>query len=271
MMHLLAISGLHLGILLAGLWFGLRALRLRTLITVPVVATAACGLLWLIGPRISLLRATTMLIFLGGGAALADAGWLLRRWVEPLQALAAALFIALLLAPWGLLEAGLQLSFAATLALVLVLPRNGQSAARHGTLWECVRDRLGAACGNLLDVSLLAHLGTAPLIAFHFGTYHPLSVVANFVAVPVVTAALWMGLVIFLCLPVGARGVFTPVLDGTLQLLVRLSDGAADLAWASVTCTEPVAIWCLGFGAWALAVRRTQSSLTWKSISIASS
>jgi len=49
LMHLLAVSGLHLGIFLAGLWFLLRSFGLRPRIAYPLVGIAVLFVLWIVG------------------------------------------------------------------------------------------------------------------------------------------------------------------------------------------------------------------------------
>ncbi|UCF10376.1 MAG: ComEC/Rec2 family competence protein [Candidatus Bipolaricaulota bacterium] len=271
-MHVLATSGLHLGILMAGLWFGLRSLRLRVVVIYPVALLAAASFLWIVGPRVSLVRAVLMLAFLGAGVMLADCGLVLRRWVEPLHGLAFALVIALVLTPWELLEGGLQLSFGATFAILFGMRHvpllNDRS---RGGPTSPVRSRAARWSTGLLRVSLLAHVGTAPLVALHFATYHPIAILANLIVVPLVTATLWGGMVVLLTLATPLGEILVAPLGWVLSGITRLAQGLATIPGADLPCSGSVTLWLAALAAWLFASLAVQSSWTRNSMSIAPS
>jgi len=255
LMHLLATSGLHLAILLGGLWLLARRLGMRPALSYPAVGVAAATFLWIVGPRVSLLRAVTVLAFVGLGSVLADLGVLLRSWVSPLPCLGASACCLLLAAPWSLLDAGFQLSYAATGAILLglqCLGRGGRDGAplRLRDVWRSIAIR----AKTMLAVSLLAHAATAPLVGLHFGTYHPGVVLANLAAIPLVTAALWLDLVtVALSGSVLSRLVAVP-LGGVLGVLARVMEGLARMPGMELPCCRATAWWALGLGLWVLGV-----------------
>jgi len=215
LMHVLAVSGLHLGIVLAGAWFALRRAGVRSAVAYPVVGLLVLLVLWIVGPRVSLVRASLLFAFLGMGSVLADLGLILRRTVNPLNGLAAAAVVILAMRPTELFEAGFQLSFAATAGILIVVSSGFRGRWQQ---WiHCVSDRTGRLAPlvryalTLIAISAAAQASVAPVVAWHFGTFHPLQLGLNLVVVPTVTLALWVGLPgILLLASTGAASCVAP-------------------------------------------------------------
>jgi len=203
--HLLAISGLHVGIIAVLLgWFGrgiaCRQSWLRERLA-PFQAgiltglAGACAYASITGWSISTRRAVVM------AAAVAVVA-LSRRKTDPLQICAAAWIALLLVDPAALWEPGTALSFSSVVAL-LRLPAGG--------------DR-GALC-SLATASAAAALGTGPITLLFFGRLPLLSIPANLVAIPVLG-----GLLVPLLFLSVAVGLLVPP-AGTL--LLALADTVA--------------------------------------------
>jgi len=194
--HLLAISGLHMG-MLTGLVFALMRLvlalvpwtayRLSTKKTAAVVALlAGAGYLALSGATVATQRAFIMV-------AVAFLAVILGRPAITLRALAVAAAVILLIRPVSLLDAGFQMSFAATAALVAGYEalgrRTGARPAGGGIARRAARLAALYVVG-ILGSSLLAGLATAPIAAFHFNRTAPYGLLANLLALPVM--GLWI-------------------------------------------------------------------------------
>lgn len=209
LMHVLAVSGLHLGIVLAAVWFVLRRTGVRPAIAYPIVGVLVLLVLWIVGPRISLVRASLLFAFLALGSVFADFGWILRRSVRPMNGLAAAAVIILALRPTDLTDAGFQLTFAATAGILIVVSPTVRAR------WEASVERIARRSGALAPltrhaltailISAAAQAAVVPVVAWHFGTFHPLLVALNLIVVPLVTIALWVGLPGILLTSLGAR------------------------------------------------------------------
>src|SRR2546423_10169304 len=123
-----------------------------------------------------------------------------------LRTLTIAAFGVLLLAPEAVVHPSFQMSFAATLALI--------AGYQHGLPWMssggdtplAARIALwgGREAIGLTVVSLLAGTATIPYIAYHFHRISPFGVVANLIAMPVVSACVMpCGILRLLAMPLG--------------------------------------------------------------------
>jgi competence protein ComEC len=206
-LHVLAVSGANLGMILFFLWtfvrlFGASYTRLY-LIASPITILY----LWVVGFEISLVRASLIFFFTTIGLLCAERGWILKRWADPLQGLAAAALVLLGFAPESLFDVSFQLSFAATGAILLAVlylwpwlakklqPRDRSTTEQTSHWkWSVLRWLI-----NFVLVSVAAQTGVAPFLAYHFERlYGPISLLANLVIVPLVTIALWGGILILI-------------------------------------------------------------------------
>ncbi len=203
LMHILAVSGLHLGIFLAGIWFVLRIIGLRAVLVYPIVGMAVLVILLVIGPRVSLTRAALMFAFIGLGSVLVEVGLIMRRWIYPFQSLAAAGVVLLALQPGSIQDIGFQLSFGATAMILFIFSSEFRLTERVERLTTNF-----AFGSSLLRYGLLlvltsgaAQAGTAPFLAYHFGAFYPLTLFANLLVVPLAAVGLWSGLLAVILSP----------------------------------------------------------------------
>lgn len=199
--HVLALSGLHVGLLTALLWVLFTPLCRWWRASRPLVSVVIALMLWLYalftGASPSVVRAVVM-----------SSIWLFSSWQYErpvsLNTWAAAAFLMLLVRPLWLFDVGFQLSFAAVAALVLFHPR----------LYGCwkPRWRLLRYLWSLLSLTLVAQLGTLPLILFYFSRFPTHFLLTGLWVVPWVSVVLYAAVLLLL---------FTPF--PTLQM-----------AWASV-------------------------------------
>lgn len=238
--HVLALSGLHVGILAAGGWWLLGLLRIRPswryLVLVPAI-----GFYVLVGgARVSLIRAGIMFAVVGLFWLLWERGWVLRKWFDPLQGLALAAIVVLALWPWSAFDAGFQLSFLATAGILLFLPGWTGSAVR-GKL-----PRVARWAADTAAVTLCAQAGAVPIVGTVFGYVSLYGVLANLVLVPWTGLILWGGILLSalaalpVSLPLGL--VAERVLVGPYLAVVRW---LSSLPGASLLVGP-------GFGLWSL-------------------
>jgi competence protein ComEC len=177
--HLLAASGQNVMLLaalalplLAALGLGLRARLTGALLLVAAYVPLAGA-----GPSIQ--RAGVM-----GGAGLLAA--LAGRPASRAYALLLAAAATLVLNPRAAGDPGWQLSFAAVVAILLLAGRIRDAL---------VARRVPGAVADAGAITAAATLGTAPLLAFHFGRVSLVSLPANLLAAPAVAPIMWLGMV----------------------------------------------------------------------------
>ena len=185
--HLLAISGLHVGILLAMAVSSGAALfgRGRRLYLLAPLA-AMWGYALLSGASASATRAAAM-----GTAYLLAMAVGRPRSVVPALALAAALMAAA--QPRALSDVSFQLSFAAMMGIAIyreslsdaILDKMNISPEVGGFRAEAMRSVVGAT-----GITIAATLATAPLVGFHFGRVSTMSLPSTLLSLPAVPPAL---------------------------------------------------------------------------------
>ena len=222
--HLLALSGLHLGIIVTFLLLLLRPLG-RTRPGRVSAYLLSLTVIWLFayvtGLTLPTLRAATMFslfcLFL-----------LQNRQGNALNSLFLSAFLILGISPSQLLEVGFQLSFLSVLAILLVLPlRRHYAGLCRPLVW----------LADLLLMSCAAQVATAPLVAHCFGTLPVYFLVSNVVAVPCAYMLLGGALVFFVLSPV-------PAVQGFC------GDGLAFLSGALNGWLEWVSSWPFGVVNW---------------------
>lgn len=231
--HLLAVSGLHLGLVAAGVLLLAsplpRGVRLASVVAAVAVYTA------LVGARPSLVRAGIM-----AGAAVVSL--LLDRPPAPANTLALAVAGMAFATPGAVLETGFRLTVSATAGLLLLAPPLAER-------WRRVR-RCPRALAVSLAATVAAQLATLPwsLPAFH--GVAPLAPVWNLLAVPwtalsLAASLLWS--VAAVAAPAAARGL-VPLLDALAapySWLARVPAGP--WWWIPWVVGEPTA-WALAAG-----------------------
>jgi competence protein ComEC len=207
LLHLIAISGAHIGIISVLL---LTLFRFAGLASRPSALALVVLLVFyslLVEGTASVLRATIM-------ASAYLVGRLLWREAHILNAMAFSALFLLLANPFNLFDPGFQLTYAATLAIVLYQPR----------LVKCL-PRLPLKIGEMLALSLAAQLGVMPLVAAAFNRVAVAPLLLNLAAVPLVAVIMAAGY-IFLPLALIAASLAHPlalVLKPMLSLLMALS------------------------------------------------
>ncbi len=187
-MHILAVSGLHTGIVwglivflltLGGLIKPLYEQRLWQTILTILTLIALWTYAFVTGLSPSVMRSAWMVTII-------EIGWLFHRKSVGINTLAAAAVMILLINPLALWSVSFQLSFAAVASLILV----GGWLQQHVVL----RGKVLQYLGGLLIMSFAAQLGTMPLTLHYFGQTSNYFALTNWVVIPAAFVLLLLGM-----------------------------------------------------------------------------
>lgn len=237
--HLFAVSGLHCAFLVTLLALLIsRRQRLLCAVTIPLLLFYMV----MVGMSPSVVRACIMQIFL----LIAP---LFRRGSDPLTSLAAALLVILLCNPFSAASVSLQLSFSATLGMVLLSPRLYKLLA--GWYKGKCRPLRAALCfvAANLSATLSAVVFTAPLTAWYFRIFVLVAPLSSLLAVP---AAGWSFMAAFVTVLLGFVWLPLASLLGWISwVLVRyilwIANGMMSWRYHAVYFTNPYLIYWLLF------------------------
>jgi competence protein ComEC len=247
LVHVISISGLHMGMVagfvFAALRYGLAlaggvALVWPTKKIAAAVALVAATLyLWVAGPQVATQRAYLM-------AAVMLVAVLLDRRAFSLRTVALAATALLLWEPESLTEPGFQMSFAATVALILSFGP-----------WGRVGHRLPGwvqPAAMLVLTSLVAGLATAPITAAQFHRISDYGLLANLLAVPAMGILVMpMGVIAALLAPFGLEAVPLWLMGQGVGWMIAVAEFVAGLDGAVEAVTAPprAVLPLLGLGA----------------------
>ncbi len=180
--HIIAISGLHLALIYSLLQFLLHKIGdhgIAGWIKTGLILTALWLFSLLCGASPSVLRSAIML-------TLTLSGRRMQRQLTGLNGLSAAAFLLLSFNPGWLWDLGFQLSFLAVLSLLLF--------ARRLQVVIPVKNKILAALWKAASVSIAAQLLTTPVCLFYFHQFPNYFLPTNLIAVPLSSAVLLLGI-----------------------------------------------------------------------------
>lgn len=185
-MHVLAVSGLHVGIIYAVFGWILSLLLRHTKRSERLKSALIIIFLWfyafVTGLSPSVLRSTIMFSFM----ALAG---IIGRKSQTYNTIFLSAFLLLLYKPTLLFDVGFELSYSAVVAIVYFQPKI------VGLLH--VRNRFLRWAWELTAVSLAAQIGTAPFSVYYFHQFPNYFLLSNFVVIPAATLILYGAVTLF--------------------------------------------------------------------------
>jgi len=236
--HVLSISGYHMAVVAGVVFFTVRALLALVpvlTVTFPIKKVAAAAAL----------AAAAFYLVLSGAEVATQRSFLMTavvliavmvdRQAITFRTLAIAALIVLMVAPEALVHPSFQMSFAATLGLVALVQIGmpalfaspDHSATARAALWGAREIAI------LALASLVAGFATTPYAAYHFHRVTPYGVIANLLAMPVVSALVMpAGLLGLLAMPFGFDGVFWRIMEVGIDWMVIVAQGVAALPGA---------------------------------------
>ena len=204
--HILAVSGLHIGIIFQLIILLLGGKR-RSKLTIILSTTIVWAYVIFIGFPASAVRAATML-------SIYSMVLLSLRPDPTLNTLALAFIIMVLVNPFNIFDIGFQMSFLAVGSILLFYPLFFCLLSSHSNI---IRAIWGLFC-----VSLAAQIGTLPLIVFYFGRISCYSLITSFIAIPAATLILYLCVLLFILSPLTYISFLASSIEGLMQLVMNV-------------------------------------------------
>jgi competence protein ComEC len=233
-MHILCVSGLHVGIIFLALsliFYFLTKFKNGPLIRTILIIM----LLWfyaaITGFSPSVLRATTMFSFLAIGLSF-------KRHINIYNSLAASALVLVLSDPFIITRIGFQLSYLAVISIVALQP------LIYRQLY--FRNKILSYTWGIVAVSIAAQLGTGPLAIYYFNLFPNYFILTNIIVIPLAGLIINTGLLFFILSPFAVisdlAGVLLSWLVYLLHTSVRFIEGLPYSAWHNAYLTLPETI-----------------------------
>ena len=240
-MHILAVSGLHVGFLSLFLLFFLRLLRIPKLYAYILVGLFIVFFMIFVGERSSVRRASLM-------ALCGIACFLFDRDRNYLNVISLSFVILWFVSPLSLLNPGFLLSFCATFGILFLTP----------VLYKWLGRFMPRYLAGSIAVTLSVQLFIFPIMAAYFGTFAYINLIANLPIVPLTGLSLALGVLTLLFYP-----LFLPlaVIIAEVNIVVIAATTRLAAFFAHVPPLQvgnfpmqivPVYLLCATFGLWLL-------------------
>ncbi len=229
--HILAISGLHIGIIwviLSFLFRPLRRFKHGKLTSSLLIILFLWSYAVFVGMSASVVRAVTMFTAISIGQSF-------NRPIKTVHSLIFSLFILLLLHPDFLFSVGFQLSYLAVFGIVWLQPK-------LSSLWQ-PRFKIVHYFWQLTTVSVTAQIGVLPLSLYYFHQFPSLFFISNWVIIPVLGVILSLGFLLILLItlnlgnPLFVKG-YDVIID-TMNLFVKKVASQEDFLFQNISISLP--------------------------------
>jgi competence protein ComEC len=207
--HIIAISGMHLGLIYGLLLTLLKPLGRRKVfqwLQTILILFILWAFSFLCGAQPSILRSTFMFSFI-------LVGKLSGRSSSAYNSLAASAFLLLCMDPFSFWDIGFQLSYAAVTSILLFY--------KPISSWYYSENKLIHAAWDLIAISIAAQILTMPIAIFHFHQFPVLFILANIIAVPLSGVILLGEILLYL---ISFVPWFASLTGKTLSLLIGVMD-----------------------------------------------
>ncbi len=203
-MHVLAVSGLHVGLIwwvLHRLFSILVRLTGKEIIRVALITILLWFYAWVTGFSSSVCRSVTMF-------SLFSLAGLMNQPRAPVNVILLSMFILLVIHPGRLLDVGFQLSYAAVLAIVTLHPLLNKLIR--------IKNRVLRWAWEATGVSLAAQAGTLPLVAHYFHQIPLYALLTNLLVIPLLSCIIAL---FVLSVPLMISGIAAGALNKLLMIL----------------------------------------------------
>lgn len=224
--HIIAISGLHLGMiygLLIVLFRPFVKYRWNKIVKPIVILIVLWGFSFIAGAAPSILRSAVMFSFI----VLSES---FSRKTNIYNSLAASAFLLLLINPFNLWDVGFQLSYSAVLSIVVFQKKINN--------WFYFKNKILRAVWSLSAVTLSAQILTLPIVLYHFHQFPTLFLFTNLFAVPFSGFILYSELLLLLVSSIDYINIYLAKIIGwSIELMnnyILYADSFSFSVWQSI-------------------------------------
>ncbi|NQU74131.1 MAG: DNA internalization-related competence protein ComEC/Rec2, partial [Candidatus Omnitrophica bacterium] len=237
--HILSISGLHVGLLVFIFMLLFKLARIPFKIQVFILTFLVIAYCMMVGNRPPIIRSTIMiLVFLFGR--------LLKREQDLLNSLAFSALAILFFRPQQLFDIGFQLSFLTVGSIVYFTPHLERVLIKKR---DIIREKRNLYFLRAVSVSFCAWLGSALLVARYFNIVSPVTVIANLLVIPLIFFILAVSLT-FLVFGVFSSTlalIFSQTCTLSIQILLKIIAMFSQFPFAYFRVKSPAWFFIIGF------------------------
>ncbi len=204
-MHILAVSGLHVGIIYGIIvfifsFFKSNKLKLTKTIII-ILFIWAYAILTGLSPSVT--RASLMF-------SIMSLGLLYNKPAGSINAVAFSALILLVINPYNITNIGFQLSYTAVIGIIILYPK----------IYEIfnVKNKIIDKIWALTAVSISAQIATAPLAIFYFHQFSNYFIITNYLLIPISTLTIWICITVLI---LGGIGLKISILAKALSFLIK--------------------------------------------------
>ncbi|TCQ08159.1 competence protein ComEC [Serpentinicella alkaliphila] len=218
--HIIAVSGLHIGLLIVFLDRILKLIKIRK--TYIKIITVFILLLYsyAVNFPVSIVRASLMYY-------LYIAAFFLERKYDAINTMMLIAVILLILNPHIIFSVSFQLSFCATFGILVLYP----------LIYSRLEGFVHKSICGLLAVTLSAQIATLPILVFHFNYLSIISIVANLLIVPVIGALISITLIsiILSLLPINIAIFLNFLINLLLKYILKIAEISSESLFSGIT------------------------------------
>ena len=184
-MHILAVSGLHVGIIfiiLCKLLFFMQKNKYGKILQSLIIIAVLFFYAFLTGLSESVLRATIMFTFI-------SIGRMFTRQTNIYNTISASALVLLIINPYSIMNVGFQLSYAAVISIVFFQPKIYSLLYLKNTIPDYI--------WQLISVAIAAQLGTFPITIYYFDQFPVYFILSNIIIIPIATIIVYSTLLLF--------------------------------------------------------------------------
>jgi competence protein ComEC len=233
LMHTMAVSGAHVSFLIIPLLFIFRKLRAKKVISNVFIICILLMFLSITGFQPSVVRAVIM-------ASLVLLGQIFWRESDVYTSISLAAIVLLICNPFNLFNVGFQLSFAATISIVML-----HKSIKNIFTWK----HMPSLIKDILSITISAQIGVLPITAFYFNKISLISIISNVLVTPLLQVVSILGYIMVITgqLSIGLSKLVGYLNCPLLTLILLVTKICSSFKFACIKVITPKVIFIITY------------------------